>query len=81
MKDKSTNFKSLKLSDANLIRIENSLRNDRKDIKELEHVIVKIFSLPGPGIRHTWDVSPLGKSLLDEEFVRFVDDLLERNSV
>jgi hypothetical protein len=53
--------------------------HDKSDLIELEHVIVKILSLPG--VRHTWDISPLGKAFLDEEYVRFVDNILERNSV
>ena len=52
--------------------------HEQRDLAELEHVIIKIFGIPG--VRHTWDVSPLGKPLLDEEFVQFVDEILERNS-
>ena len=53
--------------------------HEKNDLAELEHVIVKLFSLPG--VRHTWDVSPLGKVFMDEDFVLFVDSVLERNSV
>ena len=53
--------------------------HEKSDLLELEHVIVKLFSLPG--VRHTWDISPLGKVFMDEEFVLFVDRVLERNSV
>ena len=53
--------------------------HEKTDIAELEHVIVKLFSLPG--VRHTWDISPLGKVFMDEKFVRFVDDVLQRNAV
>jgi hypothetical protein len=53
--------------------------HEKSDIVELEHVMVRLFSLPG--VRHTWDLSPLGKVLLDEDFVRFVDEVLERHSV
>ena len=45
---------------------------------ELEHVISKLYSIPG--FRHTWDVSPLGKVLMDEDFVEFVDGVLTKHS-
>jgi hypothetical protein len=59
--------------------------HDPRDIHELGHVIAKLFSLSG--IRHTWDISPLGKTLMDEDFVAFVafvafvDNILNANSV
>ena len=53
--------------------------HEKSDLVELEHVIIMLFRLPG--IRHTWDISPVGKVFMDEEFVQFVDDILERNSV
>lgn len=53
--------------------------HEQRDLTELEHILIKIFSISG--VRHTWDVSPLGKAFLDEEFVQFVDDILVRNSV
>jgi hypothetical protein len=56
-----------------------SSSHEKSDLVELEHVITKLFSLPG--IRHTWDISPVGKVFMDEEFVQFVDGILERNSV
>jgi hypothetical protein len=48
--------------------------NDPTDLQELEHIIKSIFSLPGT--RRTWDSSPVGKVLMDERFVQFVDRLL-----
>jgi hypothetical protein len=48
--------------------------HDPKDLRELEHVTVKLYSLPG--VRHTWDISPVGKVFLDDEFVAFVDNIL-----
>ena len=38
---------------------------------------LKIFGLAG--MRHTWDVSPLGKVIMDQDFVKFVDGVLDRN--
>jgi hypothetical protein len=32
-------------------------------------------------MRYTWDVSPLAKVIMDEDFVRFVDGVLERNAI
>ena len=53
--------------------------HEKRDLAELEHVIVAIFSIAG--VRHTWDISPVGKIFLDEDFVQFVDRVLEKNSV
>jgi|SRR5210317_52279 hypothetical protein len=53
--------------------------HDPKDLRELEHVIEKLYSLPG--VRHTWDISPVGKAFLDDEFVAFVDSILIAKSV
>ncbi|MFT4562835.1 MAG: hypothetical protein ACI9BW_002582 [Gammaproteobacteria bacterium] len=49
--------------------------NDPDDLRELKHIIQTLFALPG--MRHTWDSSPLGKVLLDERFVEFVDEVLD----
>ena len=49
--------------------------NDPDDLLELKHIIQTLFALPG--MRHTWDSSPLGKVLLDEQFVEFVDEVLD----
>ena len=51
--------------------------HEERDLTELEHVITKIFGLAG--MRHTWDVSPLGKVIMDQDFVKFVDGVLDRN--
>ncbi len=53
--------------------------HDPKDLLELEHVITKLYSLPG--VRHTWDVSPVGKVFLDDDFVEFVDGVLSKHSI
>jgi len=53
--------------------------HDPKDLRELENVITKYLSMPGP--RHTWDVSPVGKVFMDEGFVEFVDGLLAKHSI
>jgi hypothetical protein len=53
--------------------------HEQRDLKELEHIICSMFKLPG--FRHTWDVSPLGKIIMDEDFVKFVDGVLERNAI
>ena len=50
--------------------------HEATDLKELEHVITLLFALPG--VRHTWDISPLGKVLMDEDFVAYVDEILAR---
>ncbi|MEJ2532247.1 MAG: hypothetical protein P8Y92_10640 [Halioglobus sp.] len=50
-----------------------------QDKLELEHVITKLYSLPG--VRHSWDVSPLGKVFMDDKFVEFVDGVLARHSI
>ena len=50
--------------------------HETRDLAELEHVIAAVLS--APGVRHTWDNSPLGKSFLDETFVAFVDDVIKR---
>jgi len=47
--------------------------NDPDDLKELKHVIKKVFI---HGMRRTWGSSPIGKALLDERFVQFVDRVL-----
>jgi hypothetical protein len=53
--------------------------HEKRDLAELEHVITQFFSLPGA--RHTWDFSPVGKVFLDEEFVQFVERIVDKNSV
>ena len=52
--------------------------HDPKDLRELKHVMTKLYSLPG--VRHTWDVSPVGKVFMDEDFVAFVDGVLTKHS-
>jgi len=45
--------------------------------KNMEYVPV---FLALPGVRHTWDISPLGKVLMDEDFVDYVDKILSRRA-
>jgi hypothetical protein len=46
-----------------------------EDLAELEHIIGEFYTVPPVSI--TWEKSPMGKNLLDENFVRFVDEILE----
>ena len=50
--------------------------HDPKDLKELEHVISALLRLPG--VRHSWEKSPLVRPLFDEAFVDFVDGILAK---
>ena len=50
-----------------------SATNDPNDLQELKHIIKSLFI---HGTRRTWDTSPMGKALLDERFVQFVDEAL-----
>ncbi len=53
--------------------------HEARDLVELEHVITALLSLPG--VRHTWENSPVAKPFLDEPFVEFVDNVIRKNSV
>ena len=48
--------------------------NDPKDLDELAHLIKGFYVLPA--VRYCWDHSPIGKPLLDPDFVAFVDRAL-----
>ena len=50
-----------------------SATNDPNDLQVLKHIIKSLFI---HGTRRTWDTSPMGKALLDERFVQFVDEAL-----
>ena len=50
-----------------------------EDFAELKHIIGNFYSAPPVSI--TWEKSPICKSLLDENFVRFVDETLEEKRV
>ncbi len=45
-----------------------------KDLRELEHVIDGLLELPG--MRDTWESSPLAKGILEPKFLDFVDAIL-----
>jgi hypothetical protein len=44
---------------------------------ELQNLIAAFYSLPG--MRRSWEKSPLSKPLLDPKFVTFVDSILEKS--
>jgi len=48
--------------------------NDEKDLEELENIITTMYGLPG--MRRSWDISPVGKALLEPNFVAYVDGIL-----
>jgi len=50
--------------------------HEERDLTELEHVISAV--LGSPGVRHTWENSPIAKPFLDEPFVEFVDSVLNK---
>ncbi|RLA47947.1 MAG: hypothetical protein DRR06_01050 [Gammaproteobacteria bacterium] len=45
------------------------------DLAELKHIISLWYSTPP--MSTTWEKSPIGKNLLDENFVSFVDEILK----
>ena len=53
--------------------------HEARDLAELKHVISAVLS--APGVRHTWENSPIGKPFLDEPFVEFVDSIIKEESV
>jgi hypothetical protein len=50
--------------------------NAPEDVEELGQTIGKFYNLPAN--RYCWNNSPYGKTLLEESFVRFVDDNMAR---
>ena len=48
--------------------------HDEKSLAELKHLIGYFYSMPT--MLRTWEQSPWGKPLMDEEFVEFVDFVL-----
>ena len=50
--------------------------NTPQDLAELEHLVAEFYSVPPVSV--SWQRSPLGRPLLDERFVRFVDGALEK---
>jgi hypothetical protein len=49
--------------------------HDAKDLEELKHIIATFYTLPG--VTLSWEMSPIGKPLLEEDFVAFVDEVLD----
>ena len=47
-----------------------------EDLAELEHVISEVYSVPPVSV--SWQRSPFSKNMLDDSFVRFVDQVLEK---
>ncbi len=50
--------------------------NTPEDLTELEHLISEFYSVPPMSV--SWRRSPLGRNMLDERFVRFVDEALDK---
>jgi hypothetical protein len=46
-----------------------------KDLEELRHIIGGLYSLPA--INYAWNNSPYGKQEFEEDFVRFVDSIIQ----
>ena len=49
------------------------------DLDELKNLISKFYNLPG--VRKSWETSPLAKPIIDPKFVAFVDQILEKSPV
>ncbi len=49
-----------------------------EDIAELKHIVGEYYSVPPVSI--TWHKSPMCKILLDENFVQFVDEVLDEKT-
>ena len=47
-----------------------------EDLRELENVIGGL--LRTPGMRYSWETSPMNRPLLEPKFVKFVDGILEK---
>jgi hypothetical protein len=52
--------------------------HEERDVDELKHVISAVLS--SPGVRYTWENSPIAKPFLDEPFVDFVDGVIKEGS-
>jgi hypothetical protein len=55
-----------------------SSTHDAEDRKELEHVIAALCA--APGMRSSWENSPLIRPLIDESFAKFVDETLAKST-
>jgi hypothetical protein len=56
-----------------------SSTTESRDLNELEHVISGLCS--NPGMKLSWETSPLNRPLLQEDFVDFVDGIVAKQSV
>ena len=50
-----------------------------EDLLELENVLSGLLNLPG--MRYTWETSPMNRPLLEPKFVKFVDEILAKKLV
>jgi hypothetical protein len=55
-----------------------SSTTEERDLKELENVIAALCSTPG--MKLSWETSPLNRPLLQEDFVTFVDGIVAKQS-
>ena len=55
-----------------------SSTTETRDLNELEHVISGLCSTPG--MKLSWETSPLIRPLLQEDFVAFVDGIVAKKS-
>ncbi len=51
----------------------------KEDTTELEHLISEYYSVPP--VSDSWQKSPFGRNLLDEKFVRFVDNVIAKKKM
>ena len=49
-----------------------------EDLVELENVIGGLLELPG--VKYSWETSPMNRPLLAPKFVRFIDEILEKKT-
>jgi len=52
--------------------------HEEADLEELKNLVSKFYSLPG--VKRSWETSPLAKPIIDPKFVEFVDGILESSS-
>jgi hypothetical protein len=56
-----------------------SSTTEARDLNELEHVIGGLCS--NPGMKLSWETSPLNRPLLQDDFVAFVDNIVAKQDV
>ena len=56
-----------------------SSTKEARDLEELEHVIGGLCS--NPGMKLSWETSPLNRPLLQDDFVAFVDRIVAKQCV